>query len=475
MNGTPNLLATLSLALYPLFILGMFLKYRPAIAVLWSLVIAELLLPSLYALPISPKWLDKTTIPTLAIGLLSVLWAPGQLRRAKPFRGVEAIFLLGLLAYVMAYLTNKDALKYGPTIIPAQTAKDLVTDVIKFFLDPWLAFLVGRAFFKTSRDLRDLCRILMISFLPFSLLILFEVRMSPNLGFWIYGFASSFFGMTYRWGGYRPMVFFKDGLPLSAYVVICVLTATAMARAKMRVNNIPMKAVCLYTLFILVACKSTGAIGYGLLMAPAIYFLSPKTVCRLAAGIAVFFLIYPAIRYTNLFAMKDVAGLFTGLSADRADSLMYRFNMEDGLIDHARAHSHLLWGWGDWGRNLIYDTFQGKQISIPDGRVIIAITSHGFVGFYSYFIPFVYTIVRSGKYIRRVRSKVDRTLLCALALNCAVALFDLIVNSYFTPLHLLLLGALWSLPSAISAEEAAAAREPAFTDFESYRIPALAQ
>jgi hypothetical protein len=469
----PNLLATLALALYPLFILGLFMKYRPGIAVLWSLVIAELLLPSVYQLPVTPSWLDKATIPALTIGLLSVFWAPGQLRRARPFRGMEAIFLLGLLAYVMAFVTNKDPLKYGPKIIPGQTAKDLAGDVVRFFLDPWIAFFLGRAFFKTSRDLRDLYRVLIVTFLPYSLLILFEVRMSPNLNVWIYGYATSFFGMTVRWGGYRPMVFFKDGLPLAAYVVICVITATAMARARMRVNSIPMKAICLYTLFILVACKSTGAIGYGLLMAPVVYFLSPKTVCRLAAGIAVLFLIYPAIRYTNIVSMKDIAGLFTGLSADRADSLLYRFNMEDGLIDHARSHAHLLWGWGDWGRNLIYDTDQGKQVSIPDGRVIIAITSHGFVGFYSYFIPFVYTIVRSGKFIRRVRSKVDRTLLCALAINCAVALFDLIVNSYFTPFHMLLLGALWSLPSAIGAEEAAS--EAVITDYEPYRIPATAR
>ena len=51
--------------------------------------------------------------------------------------------------------------------------------------------------------------------------------------------------------------------------------------------------------------------------------------------------------------------------------------------------------------------------------------AHGVVGFYSYFIPLVYVIVRAGKSIRRIRSKRDRILLSALALNCAVAIFDL--------------------------------------------------
>ena len=472
--GSPNLLATLALALYPLFILGLFLKYRPGIAVLWSLIIAELLLPPLYQLPITPSWLDKETLPALTVGVLAALWAPGQLKRAKPFRGIEAIFLLGLLAYFMAFLTNRAPMKYGPRIVAAMTSADFLADFLRFFLDPWIAFFLGRALFKTSRDLRDIYRILTVSFLAFSLLILFEVRMSPVLNQRIYGYATNFFALTIRWGGFRPVVFFRDGLPLAAYVVICLIAATAMARARMRVHNIPPLALCIYSLFVLVACKSTGAIGYGLVIAPIVYFLRPRTAYRLAAAIGIFFLIYPAIRYSNIIKMKDIAGLFTGLSADRAESLLYRFDMEDGMIAYAQAHSHLLWGWGNWGRNLAYNPDDGSQISIPDGRVIITITAHGIIGFYSYFIPLVWAIIRAGKSIRRIRSKRDRILLSALALNCAVAIFDLIVNSYFAPLHMLLLGALFSLPSAIVAEEAAAG-EPTVDDVEPIPIPVAAQ
>src|SRR5579863_10460591 len=434
--GAPNLLATLALVLYPLFILGLFMKYRPGIAVLWSLLIAELLLPPNYALPITPSWLDKRTIPALTVGLLALLWAPGQLKRAKPFRGIEAIFLVGLVAHVMCFMTNRDVLKYGPLIIAGLTPKDLWGELVRFFLDPWMGFFLGRALFKSSRDLRDLYRILTVSFLAYSLLVLFEVRMSPLLNQRIYGYATNFFAITMRWGGYRPTVFFKDGLPLAAYVVICVLATTAMARAKMRVQAIPTKAICLYAFFVLVACKSTGAIGYGLVTAPIIYFLPPRTSYRLAGALAIFLLVYPAIRYTNIVKMKDIAGLFTGLSADRADSLLYRFDMEDLMIEHARTHSRLLWGWGGWGRDFVYNVDDGRQITIPDGRVILTIASQGFIGFYCYFIPFVYAIARAGKYIRRIRSKPDRILLSALALNCAVALFDLIVNSYFSPFHM---------------------------------------
>jgi hypothetical protein len=382
---------------------------------------------------------------------------------------------VGIFVFFMAFLTNRDPLHYGPLTIPGESAKDLSGDTMRFFIDPWLAFFVGRALFKTSRDLRDLCRILIIAFLAYSLLILFEIRMSPNLNYWIYGFSAGRFDMTIRWGGYRPTVFFKDGLTLAAFVVVCALTAAAMARARMRVFGVSMKFVCWYAVVILVACKSTGAIGYGLLAVPLIYFLPPRTAYRVARVLALCFLIYPALRLLNLISMQQVADLFRSVSADRAESLLYRFGMEQDLLEHAKQR--LLWGWGDWGRNLIYDPGTGVQTSIPDGGVVIMLGSHGLIGFYSYYIPFVYTIMRAGKYLRRMESKIDRALLAALALNCGITLFDLIINSFFTPLHMILFGALYSLPASIVAEEAAARETAAESQegFQSFRLPVTVQ
>jgi hypothetical protein len=470
----PNFLATFWLATYPLCVLALFLKCRPPIAVLWSMVIAELLLPPVYQLPISPSWLDRETIPPIAAGLMALVRARPLLKRTRPFRGVEAVFLVGLVVCVMALVTNRDPIKYGPRIVPPQTARDLLGDAARYFIVPWISFYLGRALFKTSRDLREICRILTVSFLAFSLLVLFEVRMSPNLCNWIFGYSPGSFAVTLRWGGYRPTVFFKDGLQLAGYVVTCVITTAAMARIRMRVANVSMTAICFYAFFVLIACKSTGAIGYGLAMVPVVYFMTSKTTYRVAWVVAICFLIYPALRFFDAISVKEIAALFNNVSTDRADSLLYRFDMEEQLMNHVRPR--ILWGWGDWGRNLLYDLRDGAQQSVPDGGVIIMITSRGMVGFFSYFIPFVYAILRAGKQIKRIRSKADRILLSALALNCSVVLFDLIINSYFAPLHMLLLGALYGLPAAIGAEEAAAREAVSLGDgYGSFQIPVTAQ
>jgi len=464
-----NFLAPLLLGSYPLFIFYLFTRYRPAIAALISLSVAELMLPPLYTLHISPSWLNKWTLPPLTTGLLAFWFASKQLRRAHPFRGVEAIFALGIVAYVGATFTNTDALHYGPLTLPPASMKDLSGDLVRFFIDPWISFFLGRALFKSSRDLRDLCKVLLIVFLPYSLFILFEARMAPNLCLWTYGYSPGSFFVVIRWGGYRPLVYFKDGLQLSSYVLMCAITAAAMARSRMRVAQIPAKAAFLYIAIVLVICKSTGAIGYALFALPVVYFLSPKTVTRFAWVITAVFLVYPILRFLDVISVKPIADMFTGLNADRANSLMYRFNMEDALIEHSKQR--LWWGWGDWGRNLLFDPRTGTQTSIPDGAVIIGISSHGMVGFYSYFFPFAYTILRATKYIKRIHSKVDRTLLAALAFNCAIILFDLIVNSAFFPIHMLMLGALYSLPLAIAKEEAAAREEAAWADQRPNELP----
>jgi hypothetical protein len=214
-----------------------------------------------------------------------------------------------------------------------------------------------------------------------------------------------------------------------------------------------MKTWCVYLLFIVVISKSTGVIVYALLVVPLVYFSPAKRSTLIASALVLCFLIYPFLRITDWIPVKPIVDLFTGVSAERAASLLYRFNMEQMIMDHTMQRPW--WGWGSWSRNFVYDPGSGKQMSIPDGLVIIVLSTHGIVGFFLYFFPFAYTVLRAGKLIKKVRSRSDRLLLSALALNCAVILFDLILNSAFFPVYMLLFGALYRLPTGIIAEEAA--------------------
>ena len=68
--------------------------------------------------------------------------------------------------------------------------------------------------------------------LIYSLFILFELRMSPNLHRWIYGFGQHGFSQHIRWGGYRPMVFMAAGLAVALFITNALMAAGALTRLR---------------------------------------------------------------------------------------------------------------------------------------------------------------------------------------------------------------------------------------------------
>jgi hypothetical protein len=452
-----NVLATIALATFPLVIFGLFAAYSPQVATVLSLLLGEMFLPPYYMLPISPSWLGKWTIPPFAIGLAVLIFCPKYLRKSRPFRGGESIFLIGLVGSFFTWRTNMDLLHYGPETIQAQELKDFLGEIVRFIADPWIAFFFGRILFKTSRDLRTLSRIMFLGMLFYTLPILFEIRLSPQLNPMIYGYNAGGFEQMVRWGGFRPLVFFPSGLHLTSFFLAGIIVTVALARQKARVGVLPLRPLSLYLVIVLILCKSTGAILYAALLLPVVYFGSWRTLLWIARILTFVFLVYPFLRMYDLIPTKAIGDFFTGFSADRAQSLTFRFEMENTLMDLTRQRPW--WGWGGWGRSFVYDPVTGKSLTVVDGTVIITLSQHGIVGFISYFFPYIFTVFRACRLIKKVRSRSDKLMLAALAANCAVILFDLIINSSFFPIFMLMFGALYGLPSGIIEEEANAEHE----------------
>jgi hypothetical protein len=452
-----TILAPIAIATFPLFVLLMFLRYRPPVAVTVSLLVGELALPPNYWLPISPSWLGKWTVPQLSLGLAVLVFGRAYYRRSRPFRGMEGVFLLGLVGSFFTWRTNMDVLQYGPRTLPAHAFIDFQGEAIRLILDPWIVFFLGRIMFKRSRDLVTLTRLMTVTAAIFTIPILYEIRMSPQINKLLYGYMPGAFDQTLRMGGYRPVVCFPDGLHLVSFVLASVLMAVAAARAGKRIGNLPMKGLSIYLFVILIACKSVGAILYGAVFVPMICLGSPRRMTTVAKWMTIFFLAYPFLRMGNLLPTKPIVDWFTSLSADRGESLGFRFDMEQSLLDFTAQRPW--WGWGGWGRNFLYDPHTGKELTIVDGAVIIAVSSHGVFGFLTYFLPYGYSVIRAARLIRKIKSRADRIMMSAFAINCAVILFDLIINSAFFPLFMLFFGALYGLSTGIVAEEAQAEAE----------------
>jgi O-antigen ligase len=447
-----NFFATFSLAAYPLFILTLFVLYRPPIATALSLLVAEMFLPPFYSLPLStPTWLNKATIPPLATLLIVPFFARSYLRRSRPFRGIEWFFVAMVVGTFMTMWTNRDSLQYGPTVIPGEKFGDFTSSVMRSLVDPWIAFYLGRVMFKTSRDLNALCRMLVLAAVVYTIPALYEIRMSPQLQASLYGYAPDVFAQSIRWGGYRPSVFFGHGLGLAMFMLICFVVSVALTRAKMRVSVISTKTLCIYLGLVLVLCKSTGAIIYAAVALPILVFSSSRTILRIASILAIFFVVYPLLRFADVIPTKQIGDYFVSISPERAQSLSYRFEMEQGMLDLTRQRPWF--GWGGYARNFVYDPVTGGNLTVPDGMVILTLSVRGLVGFFVFFAPYVVSVLRAVRLVKKVRDRSDRLLLCGFTLVCSIILFDLIINSSFPPIYVLLLGALYGLPSGIIAEE----------------------
>ena len=75
-----------------------------------------------------------------------------------------------------------------------------------------------------------LLRVLCLAALAYSLPTLFEIRMSPQLARWIYGFLAQSFDQTQRAGGFRPVVFLQHGLWLALFMAMAALSGLALWR-----------------------------------------------------------------------------------------------------------------------------------------------------------------------------------------------------------------------------------------------------
>ena len=89
--------------------------------------------------------------------------------------------------------------------------------------------------YQTSDDFKQLFVILTVVGLVYSLFLFIELRFSPQLNRWIYGYHQSEFQQTIRGTGYRPKAFMRHGLNVALFMVISILAATALAKAQQRV------------------------------------------------------------------------------------------------------------------------------------------------------------------------------------------------------------------------------------------------
>jgi hypothetical protein len=407
-----------------------------------------------FAIPHVPHF-TKDTIPYLAVVLAMTLRAPRRVWRLPREPWVLVVTLAMLAGGLGTALTNGDHLSYGTwrvTDLAPLTITDGLWIGVVDVLGMALPFFLGGILVRERRDLEELMAFLASAGLLYSLLALIEVRASPQLHTWVYGYAAfSDFQQAIRFGGYRPNVFMHHGLAVALFFVVTGIAAGASWKVRRRVSRVPTGWAASYLAFIVVMCKSLAAALYAFISIPLAAFASAKWQQRVAALAAAVVILYPVLREADLFPTSVVLSFGDLFGSDRKGSMQFRFNNEDDLLKKARQRPWF--GWGLYDRNEVFDD-GGHPVSVTDGEWIITFGVSGTTGFLTEFGLLVVPILLAGRRLRRFEDPRERRLLASLSLMVAFTAVDLLPNGRFANYPFFLSGALLSLTNPVARPRA---------------------
>lgn len=379
--------------------------------------------------------------------------AQGRSRGAWPLNFLLA--LLFITPFVTA-LTNADPVQAGPYTLPGLHLYDALS-MISGTLVSILPFLLGRRYLARPEEQVLLLRLLCISGLLYSLPTLFEVRMSPQLSRWVYGFLAQPFAMAMRDGGFRPVIFLQQGLWLAIFLAMTVFAGFALWRhERAQGRRTRWLLAGLYLSVVLVLCHSLGALMILIALAPVALLFSVRQQLVIATIVALSILTYPMLRGAGLVPVDTIYSFVkSSISAERAQSFYFRLANEDQLL--ARADKKPLAGWGGWGRERLYDA-NGDDLSVTDGIWIIVIGVSGWLGYLATFGLFTAPILLLALRQRYLDLQLATSGLC---LVLAANLSDMIPNATLTPVTWLVAGALAGRATRLTLPEVVREKQPA--------------
>ncbi|PZX13458.1 hypothetical protein LX81_03242 [Palleronia aestuarii] len=445
-------MTSIALIAWPVVALLLFARLPLREALVWSILLAYLFLPETvsFNFPGIPAF-DKWSIPACTLILAVLIYdktppgrgaasAAGQASRGQ---GVTLLFrvLMGclLLSPVLTVLANSDPVGVGGGRVLSGLRPWDIGNVIAENLALLVPYFMARRYLATPEAHRILLRALLAAGLAYSLLVLVEVRLSPQLNRWVYGFYQHSFAQHVRGGSYRPMVFLQHGLWVGFFLLSVVLASGGLyrhLRAKRDPKALRILLSGLWMMGVLMISRNLGATGLAFLFAPVILFLGGRWQIRLAALVALLFVLYPAVRQSGLVPTERITAITRAISEDRAQSFQFRLNNEDQLLE--RALERPVTGWGKWGRNRVYNE-DGIDVSVTDGIWVIVLGTSGWFGYIAFFgLLALPVILLPG----RLKGQPVPFETAALAIVMAANFLYMVPNSTLTPLGWMMAGAL---------------------------------
>lgn len=411
-------------------------------AVIISFIGAWLFLPvAKFPLPGLPN-LDKMSATCYGILLATIFFDIGRFKFFKP-----SWLDLPILIWCFCPFASSIDNDLGPYDGLSAALDQTVTWGLPYFL--------GRLYLNNLEGLRQLSIAIFMGGLLYIPLCLLENIISPQLHKIVYGFYAHKSGIdqSYRYGGWRPMVFMSHGLMVGVWMMSATLIGIWLWKTGVikKIWRIPMgwAVVVLFITFIL--CRSTGAY---ILLALGLIILFVARWLRTAFPLLLLILGISSYLYIGVTGAVSVDQIISFTAAvtneDRAQSLGFRLKNEELLSDKARMK--MIFGWGGWGRALINYRYKGawgdlhQDTTIVDSLWIITFGNHGVVGLgsltASLLLPAGWFVLRypsNGWSHRQVAP------IAPLAVLLCLYMLDCVLNAMVNPVFALISGGISGL------------------------------
>ncbi len=449
MDGTPNAIVALAQVVYVLVVVGAFLRLPARRAVLFTVVGGFLFVPVFGDTPYAAPILRDKEMFVPGVVLVASLLFDWQRWTRFHLRLIDLPVVILCVSPIATSLVNDLGLYDG-----VQWAFQVTMS--------WGApYLLGRLYLGDLTGLRDLASTVVAAALVYTPFCLWEVRMSPQLHYTLYGYRPyAAFGQSVRFGGYRPTVFLDHGLMLGMFMAGGALLAFWLWRAgpSRRILGLPIGWAALV---LAVASLLTKSLGANLLLVAGVGALLVSRRFRTAALVLALAAIPPAYAAARIsgWSAREVLRVAEDLVAvDRVKSLEFRLWNEDLLIAKAMERPGL--GWGRWGRGRVYDE-SGKDTTTTDGNWVIELSAGGLVALTVSMLALIVPVVAFWRVVP-ARKWIAPALAPTLAVLVWLLLWgiDNLVNAMLSPIFPMAAGALASLHLRARAGRAARVRGP---------------
>jgi hypothetical protein len=433
MGGNP-LVSIMMFSWIPL-VLYFFQRYPGQKALVISFVFAWLFLPvATFVIPAIPDY-SKMSATVYGILLATAIFDSG---RFTSFRLSWIDIPMICWAIISAFVTS--------------IVNDLgAYDGMAVALDKTMAwggpYFLGRMYLTSFGAIRQLAIGIFVGGLIYVPFCWFESRTFSSLHVLVYGMDTGRdAAQSIRYGGYRPQVFLEHGLMLGVWLLTACMMGMTLWKTKVmkHVWNQPIGLCFVVLLATFIIARSTGAYMLFMLGALTMFmawqFRTSILIWILIAGM----LFYMYMGVTGTFPNKPIiASLSQVFNEDRVGSVRFRFDNEEIL--GAKARQRIVFGWGGYNRNRVFDEY-GKDTTVTDSLWIIAFGVNGAFGLFSLtaaiLVPVLSFIVR---YPARTWSNPNVAPAAALAVCIVLYMLDCLLNAMVNPIFMLAAGGLATL------------------------------